>query len=111
MTGSGVNHDAGLLVENDQIGVFIQNVQFDRLGFDPQGFRRGNSTFDPISGANPVTGLFDAAVDSDFFVVNEMSRQGSGTFIDSGCNQGIESLAGFRRFDIDAEGPQGGHDA
>src|SRR5690606_36853177 len=63
VTGRGMHDEAGRLVDHEQVGVLVENIERYVLGRERRGFRRGDSKADAVAGGGDDAFLRHLAVE------------------------------------------------
>ena len=109
VAGGRVNNHPGRLVEDDQVIIFVEYIQGQRLRFHHRVSWRRYTTGDLILRLQPVTGLFRQAIDRNLAVLNQdcrlRARQGGYTR----GNQQINTRPRIDGIDNDVKNNGGGH--
>src|SRR5947207_450167 len=72
LTGPGMNNESGLLVNHDQVVVFVNDLERNRFGHSVDLFRRRLVDFNAIVGANEITRPGGGAVERHEVVSDQL---------------------------------------
>jgi hypothetical protein len=85
-----MHHHASRLIDHEDVGVLVDNREWNGLGEHRAGRRRGNDNRYALAGARSITRLFAAAFDGDAAIRNQ--RRGLiARHIELAGNQEIEA--------------------
>jgi hypothetical protein len=106
MAGGGVDDQSGGLVEDDEVGVFMEDIQRNVRGDETDGVRGGQGAGEGVAGGEGGVGLADGnSVVGDMAGLDELLPARAG---DVGVDGGEEDIEA-RRATVEGEGNRGGH--
>ncbi len=109
MTGGGMNHQARLFVDDQDVVIFKDRHQVDGLRYRFDGFRRRESTGNGFTGFHPVSRLAGTAVNRDQTAPNQCRDVGTGLVGKLVGKKRIEPLTGIGFQDLYRKGVGFGH--
>lgn len=87
----GVDGHASRLVNNDEVVVFVEDVEGDRFGFGFERSTRLRPDSDPVASFEFLTGLGRPAIDQDKAGIDEFLDAGAGEFGGMGSDETIKT--------------------
>jgi len=98
-SGAGVNGHAGGFIDDDDVVVFVENVERDGFGLGDDGRALGRFESDFFCAANVLRAFScGSAIDEDEAGFDEFLNAGAGEFGAAGGDKAVETRAGvFRR--------------
>jgi hypothetical protein len=90
-----VNYHPGRLVDNNEIQVFIKDIQRDGLGIETKLAWRRDVNPDLLSTLDPMARLFNVLIHPHTGVSDQGGNGRSRVFWQVVCDQGVKSLAGI----------------
>ena len=92
--GAEVDDEAGGLVDGDDAGVLIEDVEGDVFGEGAEGFQAGGLDGDGVAGVEFGGGLGGGAVEEDATVIDPGGEAGAGEFGQAGGEEVVEAGTG-----------------
>ena len=99
IAGGGVDDHAVGFVEDDEVFVFVENVEGKILGNEFEGDGLGDGDADEVAGMEGLLGFGGAVVDEDVAFFDEGLKAGARVFFETRSEEGVE--AGVRAVDLD----------
>jgi hypothetical protein len=110
MSGGGMDHQSRRLVDDDQMGIFIDHIEADRFGLRCRIDEGGNGCRDFGAEFDPMTRLdYGLAVHPHMALGDETLKTRAADIIEASTQNAIEALTGFGCRDFDGELVRGFH--
>ena len=103
VAAAGVDDDAGGLVEDKQVVVFVEDVERYRLGLDDAVGHFGQAEADDVTEFERVTGLARAVVDEDVALADHALEEGARDVVEAAAEVRVEARGARRAAEDDLD--------